>query len=103
MLERLEELVGRRLDAIHIVGGGCQNTLLCQLTADACQRTVLAGPAEATAIGNVLTQMLGLGLIKTLAEGRAIVRRSFEVTTYEPRQPADWQSPHQRFLEFMAK
>ena len=98
VLEKLEELVGRRLDMIHIVGGGSQNTLLCQLTADACQRPVLAGPVEATAIGNVLTQLLGLRLIKTLAEGREIVRRSFTVTTYEPRDSEKWQEPYQRFL-----
>jgi rhamnulokinase len=102
VLQRLEELVGRRLDTIHIVGGGCQNTLLCQLTADACQRTVLAGPVEATAIGNVLTQFLGLGLIKTLDEGRAIVRRSFEVVTYEPRHSDNWEEPYRRFLKFLS-
>jgi rhamnulokinase len=99
VLEKLEELVGRRLDTIHIVGGGSQNTLLCQLAADACQRPVLAGPVEATAIGNVITQLLGLGLIKTLGEGREIVRRSFTLTTYEPRDPDKWQEPYQRFLQ----
>ena len=101
VLERLEELAGRRLDTIHIVGGGCQNSLLCQLTADACQRPVLAGPVEATAIGNVLTQLLGLGLIKTLEEGRAIVRRSFAVTTYEPGRPEPWEEPYRRFLGYL--
>jgi rhamnulokinase len=102
VLERLEELLGRRLDIIHIVGGGCQNTLLCQLTADACNRTVLAGPVEATAIGNVLTQMLGLGLIKSLEEGRAVVRRSFEVVTYEPRRAGEWHEPYRRFLKILS-
>jgi rhamnulokinase len=101
VLERLEELVGRRLDTIHIVGGGSNNTLLCQLCADACQRPVRAGPVEATAIGNILTQLLGLGLIKTLDEGRAIVRRSFEVTTYEPRNADAWQEPYGRFLRLV--
>jgi rhamnulokinase len=101
VMERLEDLLGRRLETIHIVGGGCQNTLLCQLTADACQRTVLAGPMEATAIGNVLTQLLGLGLIKTLDEGRLVVRRSFEVATYQPRDPEVWQEPYQRFLKVL--
>src|SRR5260370_5998077 len=60
VLEKLERLAGRRLERIHIVGGGCQNGLLCQLTADACDRPVLAGPVEATALGNVLTQAIGL-------------------------------------------
>src|ERR1700674_4357076 len=63
VLERLEGLLGRRLDVIHVVGGGSQNTLLRQFTADACDRLVLAGPVEATAIGNVLVQALGLGLL----------------------------------------
>src|SRR5256712_7105634 len=68
VLERLEELHGRRFDVIHVVGGGCQNTLLCQLTADACNRPVHAGPVEATAIGNVLVQAVGLGLLGSLAD-----------------------------------
>ena len=80
---------------------GARNALLCQLTADACQRTVLAGPVEATAIGNVLTQLLGLGLIKTLDEGRAIVRRSFDVAAYQPRHPEEWQEPYRRFLKVL--
>ena len=96
-------MTGKRLDTIHVVGGGCQNTLLCQFTADACNRPVLAGPVEATAIGNVLVQALGLRLIGSLAEGRAVVRRSFEVRTYEPRQPAVWDAPYQRFLQLIAE
>ncbi|HZZ81105.1 MAG TPA: rhamnulokinase family protein [Gemmataceae bacterium] len=98
VLERLEELAGKKLEAIHIVGGGCQNTLLCQLAADACNRPVIAGPVEATAIGNVLVQALGLGLIGSLAEGRAVVRRSFEVRTYEPQHHDRWSEPYARFL-----
>jgi rhamnulokinase len=101
VLERLEELLGRRIDVIHVVGGGCQNALLNQLTADACNRPVVAGPAEATAIGNVLVQMIGLGVLGSLAEGREVVRRSFEVTTFEPRQPERWAEPYQRFLRLL--
>jgi len=98
VLERLEELVGKKLDTIHIVGGGCQNTLLCQLAADACNRPVIAGPVEATAIGNVLVQAIGLGLLGSLADGRAVVRCSFEVRTYEPQHPERWAEPYRRFL-----
>jgi rhamnulokinase len=101
VLERLEELLGRRLDVIHIVGGGCQNTLLCQLTADACNRPVLAGPVEATAIGNVLVQAIGLGLLLSLAEAREVVRRSFEVCSYTPQNPQNWHEPYQRFLKLL--
>jgi len=101
VLERLEELHGRRFDVIHVLGGGCQNTLLCQLTADACNRTVLAGPVEATAIGNLLTQTIGLGLLGSLAEAREVVRRSFELTTYVPRSPKHWDEPYARFLRLI--
>jgi rhamnulokinase len=98
VLDRLEELLGRRLDVIHVVGGGCQNTLLCQLTADACNRPVHAGPVEATAIGNVLVQALGLRLLGSLAEGREVVRQSFEMATYQPQDPATWEGQYRRFL-----
>lgn len=101
VLGRLEELLGRRLDTIHVVGGGSQNTLLCQLTADACDRPVLAGPVEATALGNVLTQALGLKLLGSLADGREVIRRSFEVRAYEPRQPERWHAPYETFLRLL--
>jgi rhamnulokinase len=97
VLTKLEQLVGKRLEVIHIVGGGCQNALLCQWTADACGRTVLAGPVEATALGNVLVQMIGLGLIESLADAREVVRRSVEVRTYEPRDAENWEQNWPRF------
>lgn len=103
VLEKLESLLKRKLDAVHIVGGGTQNTLLCQLAADACNRPVVAGPVEATAIGNVLVQMIGLKLIGSLADAREIVRQSFDVKTYEPRDPAKWDEPYQRFLQFLSR
>jgi rhamnulokinase len=86
---------------IHVVGGGCQNQLLCQFAADACNRTVLAGPVEATAIGNVLVQAIGLGMLGSLADARDVVRRSFELATYTPRDPHAWQGPYQRFLQLL--
>jgi len=101
-LEKLEELTGRRLDVIHIVGGGSQNTLLCQLTADACNRTVVAGPVEATAIGNVLVQAIGLRLIANLAQARDIVRDSFEVREFTPGDSGRWTEAHQRFQSMIA-
>ncbi len=97
VLERLERLTGKRLQTIHIVGGGSQNGLLNQFTADACDRPVLAGPVEATAIGNVLTQAVGLGVLGSLADAREVVRRSFEVRAYEPRNPDAWRGPYERF------
>jgi rhamnulokinase len=100
VLERLETLTGRRAEVIHIVGGGSQNALLNQFTADACNRPVLAGPVEATAIGNVLVQALGAGVLGSLTDAREVVRRSFEVQTFTPRQPDLWQAPYERFRAF---
>jgi rhamnulokinase len=101
VLDRLESLLGRRLETIHIVGGGTQNTLLCQLCADACNRVVLAGPAEATALGNVLVQAIGLKLLGSLEQAREVVRNSFDVKKYEPRNPERWQEPYQRFIRLL--
>jgi len=101
VLDRLEELLGRKVEVIHIVGGGSQNKLLCQFTADACHRPVLAGPVEATAIGNVLLQAKGLGLISSPDEAREVVRRSFELQTYDPKNPEAWHEPYQRFLQYL--
>ena len=78
-------LAGRSIEVIHVVGGGSQNALLCQLTADATGRTVVAGPVEATAIGNILVQARALGLVSGgLDELRAIVRDSEHLQRYEP-------------------
>ena len=96
--ERLGELVDQPLSTIHIFGGGSQNRLLNQFAADATGRRVVAGPVEATAIGNILVQALGLGHIASLAEGRALVRRSFALETYKPRDPAAWDEAYQRYL-----
>jgi rhamnulokinase len=101
-LEKLEELLGRRLEVIHIVGGGSQNALLCQFTADACNRPVLAGPVEATALGNVLVQAMGLGLLESLEDVREVVRQSAEMTEYHPRAVARWHEPYARFVKLLA-
>ncbi len=85
VLELLESLTARKIKIIHIIGGGSRNSLLNQLTADVTGRRVLAGPAEATAAGNALTQALGTGYIGSLEELRAVVRNSFEVEEFRPR------------------
>ncbi|HQR08668.1 MAG TPA: rhamnulokinase family protein [Gemmatales bacterium] len=96
--EKLTKLTGRPIHIIHIVGGGCQNRLLNQLTADATNCIVVAGPTEATALGNLLTQAMGLGLVGSLQQLRDIVRCSFPVERFEPKQPGLWKEPYQRFL-----
>lgn len=84
VLELLEQLTGRQIEVIHIVGGGSRNKLLNQLAADVTGRRVIAGPAEATAVGNALAQAMGAGKIGSLEELRAVVRQSFEMEEYQP-------------------
>jgi len=87
-------MLGYRLEPIHIIGGGTQNRLLNQFTADATNRTVVAGPVEATAIGNILMQAVALGHIQSLDEARAIVRHSFKPETYQPQEAAQWAAAY---------
>ena len=84
----MEGIVGRRLEPLHVVGGGARNRLLCQLTADATGRTVVAGPVEATAAGSVVMQAIALGHVGSLPEARDLVRRSFDIESFEPRPSA---------------
>lgn len=84
-LRTAAELAGRNVDVVHPVGGGAQNALLCQLTADACEIPVIAGPVEATALGNVLVQARALGAVTgDLDQLRALVVSTQEVVRYEP-------------------
>lgn len=102
-LEGLEKTLGRTLSAIHIVGGGSQNELLNQMTADACNRPVIAGPVEATAIGNLLVQAMALGAVKDLSDLRRIVRNSFDVRAFKPRNPKPWNALYARFQSVLGK
>jgi rhamnulokinase len=97
VLEGLEEILGRRLACIHVVGGGIQNQLLCQFTADATGRPVIAGPQEATAIGNLMVLAMGLGEVGSLAQAREVVRRSFAPVQYQPRASGAWDDAYARF------
>lgn len=86
---QFESILGRTYARLHLVGGGSNNRLLCQLTADVTGKTVLAGPAEATSLGNMLVQLTALGAIRE-HEAREVSARSYEVQVYEPQQ-GDWQ------------
>lgn len=96
-IEGLEDILGQKIAVIHIVGGGTQNKLLNQMTADACGRRVIAGPVEATGIGNILVQAMATGAIKSLSDARAVVRNSFPVEHYEPAGTARWDEAYDRF------
>jgi rhamnulokinase len=94
-----EQLNGGRIETIHIVGGGTKNRQLCQAAADACGRRVVAGPVEATAIGNVMMQAVAAGDVGSIAEARDVIRRSFPVEEYTPQNTAAWDEGYERFLK----
>lgn len=98
-LDQLERLTGRRIKRIHIIGGGAQNGLLCQYAANATGATVIAGPVEATAIGNIMIQALAAGCIGTLEEIRSVVRQSFEPISYESKDHEVWHQAYKRYRD----
>jgi rhamnulokinase len=103
VLEQLEEILGQRFEVLHIVGGGAQNGLLCQFTANAIGRTVIAGPIEATACGNILSQALALGHLDSVTSARQVVRSSFNLTTYEPKETEIWDEVFSHFQEIIKR
>lgn len=100
-LDQLAQLTGNRPEKLHIVGGGSQNALLNQFTANALQIPVVAGPVEATAAGNVLSQALALGHLPSLAAAREVVRQSFDLQPIEPQAAAPWDEARDRFEELL--
>lgn len=98
-LEQLESVTGQTYDVLHLVGGGIQNKLLNQLTAEAIGRPVICGPVEATAIGNVMVQAMGSGEVADIAELREIVARSSELERYEPGDQQVSDETVERFLK----
>ncbi len=103
VLRTLQSITGRDFETIHIVGGGSRNRLLCQWTADATGKLVIAGPAEATAMGNVLVLGLALGWFADLSEARAVVRNSVRMNRYRPRGQAAWDSAEARYEEILGR
>jgi rhamnulokinase len=101
VLESLEELTEIRYEEIRVIGGGSKNRLLNQLTADATGRTVIAGPAEATVLGNIGMQMLATGAVSTLAEARQVIDRSFVTERFEPRETDRWDTHYSRFRDYI--
>ena len=96
--ERIEDITGRTIEVLHIVGGGIQNELLCQFTADSLAKKVITGPVEGTAIGNILVQAKATGQISSLAQSREILRNSVETKEYNPQDTSLWGREYQNFL-----
>jgi len=96
VIETLSNIVGKSVEVIHIVGGGKQNDLLNQMTADATGIPVVTGPIEATVIGNALVQMIALGELGNIEEGRELVQHSFELEPFEPGEKEPWDEMYQK-------
>lgn len=100
-IESLEEITGKSFDVIHMVGGGIQDKMYCRFTANATGRRVLAGPVEATSIGNIMVQVMALGEVKTLSDIRQVVRESFPITEYEPKDCEMWDEAYENFKKIL--
>ena len=101
VLERLEEVIGHRVEVLHIIGGGGRNDMLSQCIANSINRPVVVGPYEATAAGNLMMQMVACGELDSLAEGRAMIRSSFETKCFEPQDDAEWKQAYERFCQLV--
>jgi len=96
-LEELEDCTGIRYPVIYMVGGGIQSELLCQMTANACGRPVVAGPIEATVLGNVAIQLMAIGDVASLEEARNLIRNSQAIKEYEPQEVEVWEQQYDKF------
>lgn len=97
----LKDISGKDFKSINIVGGGTKDPLLCQMTANACDIMVTAGPVEATALGNIAVQFMALGEIKDIKEARRIIKNSFEIKSYEPVESEKWNEAYERFVKIL--
>ncbi|MEG2393420.1 MAG: rhamnulokinase family protein [Ruthenibacterium sp.] len=96
-LEQIRAITQKKFSVLHILGGGTKDALLCQMTANSCKLPVLAGPVEATALGNVIVQLVALGALPDIAAGRAILRKTEAVRTYTPCETPAWDAAFEAF------
>ena len=99
--EKLRECTEQDYPVIHVIGGGTKDGLLCQLTANSCNRTVKAGPIEATVMGNIAVQLMSDGSVDGIGQARKIVADSSELKTYEPKETAEWEKAYADFLKIV--
>ena len=97
----LEKIARRKIELLHMIGGGVYNHLLCQLISNATGLTVLAGPSEATSVGNLLMQLKASGEIGNLEEGREIVSKSFNIVEYNPEDSVYWEEAYIKFKDIL--
>jgi rhamnulokinase len=102
VVEALERVAGREIETIRVVGGGSQHQLLCQITADVSGRRVVAGPVEATALGNIVVQAVATGNLANIESGRHAVESSVNLLRYEPELSAAYDNAYDRFLDLLS-
>ena len=101
VVDQLQCATGKRFEALHMLGGGIQSGLLCQLTADSCQIPVIAGPVEATALGNIMIQLTVLGALKDIDEGRTLIAKNETLKRYSPEQPELWNKAYENYIKIL--
>lgn len=101
VVDAIEDITKEPLSAVHMVGGGIKDTMVCRFTASATGKTVLAGPVEATSTGNALMQLMALGKIGSLTEGRKIVKNSFPIKTYQPEDAESWNQAYEAYKKIV--
>ena len=97
VLELLVSLTSMNVERIHVIGGGSQNPMLCQMTADATGRPVVAGPVEATTLGNSIMQLISLGKLDDVSHAREVLSQTLDTRSYMPNEPEAWREPYTRF------
>lgn len=102
-LEEIEYCTGKKYDSIYMIGGGVQSNMLCQMTANACNCTVYAGPIEATVLGNISIQLITNGKIKNMKEARKIIKNSENIKVYKPENIEKWNENYNKFKQILAK
>ena len=101
VLAGIEDCVEKKYDRIHVMGGGTKDTFLCALTASSCNRTVYAGPIEATVLGNVAVQLMASGVIKDIAEARKIIAKGENLKVYNPVDADKWEEAYKDFVKIV--
>jgi len=101
VIEEIQEVIGKEYSIVNIVGGGAQAEILCQMTANAVGKKVIAGPAEATAIGNIIVQLIGSGAIQDLQQAREIVKSSFRLVEYQPKDEQLWKQHYEIYCHLL--
>lgn len=100
-IDQLQDMTGKPFSALHILGGGVKDRLLCQMTANSTRLPVIAGPTEATALGNILIQLVALGQLESIGQGRQLLERSEKLLRYAPEQSAQWEAAYQKFVKLV--